>query len=526
MTIKDRVGKLSAATLLLLIVASGLLMAQGDETLGIGEREILGPGVNSKQAELMPRINGDGTRLYFIRKNAPGNLGGVEDQDDIYLSEMGPDGAWGEAVNIGEPLNTTGSDVLFWISPDEKTAILYHGRMVNGKERGLSIARKRGNRWEEPKALNIKGLKTVGNWYSASLSADQQFLLISYAPNPEREFNLDIFYATRLSNDLTSWSRPQPIKMINSPFIEASPWLAADGRTLFYISDRPESSGLADVFVSRRPTDSWDWWSPPEPLGYTVNTSSFEADVSLSADEKWLYTSRVANLEKTTYGRSDIFRNPMPEVLGSQIISTIKGRLTDEKTGAGISGTVTLSIQRQGVTIGEIPTDSDGHFSMMLLPGHLLTLAARAPGYDDAGTLFDGRFLDPWSEKPEVVIAMKRKSGEAVAERPDPIKVLFPTGGTTLSRSSTASIRRFAKNLQASGGGIVYVEGYTDSVGTSADNQALADRRAAAVASVLRSAGVAAGKIVARGLGEANPIGDNGTASGRRANRRVELRAE
>ena len=526
MTIKDRGGKLPTITLLLLFVMSGVLTAQGDETLGIGEREILGPGVNSKQAELMPRINSDGTRIYFIRKNAPGNLGGVEDQDDIYYSDMGADGTWQEAVNIGEPLNTTGSDVLFWISPDEKTALLYHGRRVNGKERGLSIARKKGNKWEEPEALKIKGLKTVGNWYAASLSSDLQYLLISYAPNPEREFNLDLFYATRVSDDLTSWSRPQPITMVNSPFIESSPWLAADGRTLFYISDRPESNGLADVFVTRRPTDSWDWWSPPEPLGYTVNTSSFEADVSLSADEKWLYTSRVANLEKTTYGRSDIYRNPMPEVLGSQIISIIKGKLTDEVSGAGVRGKVTLSMQRQGVTIGEISTDPNGQFSMMLLPGHLLTLAVKAPGYEDAGSLFDGRFLDPWSEKPEVVIAMKRKSGEAIPKRPDPITLLFPTGGTTLSRSSIGSIRRFAEKLQASGGGIVYLDGYTDSVGTTADNLTLAEKRADAVASVLRKSGIAAGKIVARGLGEANPTGDNGTAAGRRANRRVELRAE
>lgn len=68
----------------------------------------------------------------------------------------------------------------------------------------------------------------------------------------------------------------------------------------------------------------------------------------------------------------------------------------------------------------------------------------------------------------------------------------------------------------------VVVEGYTDSSGSSAYNQTLSERRAAAVADVLvNSFAVTPSRVSAIGYGEARPVANNDTAEGRRANRRV-----
>ncbi len=68
------------------------------------------------------------------------------------------------------------------------------------------------------------------------------------------------------------------------------------------------------------------------------------------------------------------------------------------------------------------------------------------------------------------------------------------------------------------------VTGHTDDRGNDAYNQRLSERRAAAVKAYLVKKGIAADRIAAKGYGETMPVEDNGTAEGRAANRRVEVR--
>ena len=69
----------------------------------------------------------------------------------------------------------------------------------------------------------------------------------------------------------------------------------------------------------------------------------------------------------------------------------------------------------------------------------------------------------------------------------------------------------------------IRTEGHTDASGSEAYNQQLSERRAATVKSLLIAQGVAPEKVSSVGYGESKPIGDNQTAEGSRANRRVEV---
>jgi outer membrane protein len=68
------------------------------------------------------------------------------------------------------------------------------------------------------------------------------------------------------------------------------------------------------------------------------------------------------------------------------------------------------------------------------------------------------------------------------------------------------------------------IEGHTDSVGAEAYNQALSERRAESVRQYLIGKGIGDSRMRAVGFGETQPVGDNGTAEGRAANRRVVLK--
>ena len=72
----------------------------------------------------------------------------------------------------------------------------------------------------------------------------------------------------------------------------------------------------------------------------------------------------------------------------------------------------------------------------------------------------------------------------------------------------------------------VTVVGHTDSEGSTDYNQQLSQRRAQAVIEYFESKNVNPQRLAALGRGETEPIADNKTDAGRRANRRVELLVE
>ena len=69
----------------------------------------------------------------------------------------------------------------------------------------------------------------------------------------------------------------------------------------------------------------------------------------------------------------------------------------------------------------------------------------------------------------------------------------------------------------------IEITGYTDTSGPEAYNQKLSERRANAVADYMAGKGTDRGRMIVKGMGEANPVADNATRAGRIKNRRVEL---
>lgn len=101
--------------------------------------------------------------------------------------------------------------------------------------------------------------------------------------------------------------------------------------------------------------------------------------------------------------------------------------------------------------------------------------------------------------------------------------VLFDTGMATLKPGAYTTIDRLATVLKEASDRKVMIEGHTDSVGADEYNQALSQRRAAAVQTALLERGVRSEQITALGKGESFPVAGNDNAAGRQQNRRVEM---
>ncbi len=101
--------------------------------------------------------------------------------------------------------------------------------------------------------------------------------------------------------------------------------------------------------------------------------------------------------------------------------------------------------------------------------------------------------------------------------------VLFGTDQSNLNAEGARTAQKLAQVLQQNPQRSVLIEGFTDSTGSTAHNQALSERRADAVRMTLADMGVARERIAVRGYGEEFPVADNNSSPNRQLNRRVEI---
>ena len=86
------------------------------------KKEVLGDGVNSRYNDITPVLTPDSKTLYFIRTKDPRNI--KVGKQDIWYSERKADGSWGNAKNLGRPVNSNFHNRMVSTSADGNTLIV------------------------------------------------------------------------------------------------------------------------------------------------------------------------------------------------------------------------------------------------------------------------------------------------------------------------------------------------------------------------------------------------------------------
>lgn len=135
-------------------------------------------------------------------------------------------------------------------------------------------------------------------------------------------------------------------------------------------------------------------------------------------------------------------------------------------------------------------------------------------------------------EREQLSAALRRQEIEQelrayrAAQSPEKLPINEPIFGfdeAQLPTDAKRDLSQVSEFLQNNPDRRILVEGFTDSIGSKEYNQALGKRRAEAVAQALQSEGISPDRIIVRGIGEAFPVANNDTATGRRQNRRTEI---
>jgi len=103
-------------------------------------------------------------------------------------------------------------------------------------------------------------------------------------------------------------------------------------------------------------------------------------------------------------------------------------------------------------------------------------------------------------------------------------QITFAPGSADIDTDARDTIDKIVGAMEHCQDVPMEIGGYTDSQGRETMNQALSQSRAEAVITALLGRRVLTGNLVAKGYGEAEPIGDNDTEAGRETNRRIEFK--
>lgn len=470
-------------------------------------------GVSTKYDDYAPSVTADGKMMSTTVLNPIcGYAGDERMQEDMYVSISKPDGGWTLSRPLAEPLNTPNNEGAQSFSADGRYmfyVICNHPDNIGSCDIYYSI--KMGNKWSKP--MNLGAPANTEYWETnpvMSPSGDELYLVSN---RPGGLGGSDIWKVKiRILKD----GRLEPYKdeplgaPVNTEGDEYTPFIHADGITLYYSSTGLNGMGGSDIYVT---TKKLGMWSTPKNLGYPINTNGNESGFVVNGKgDKAYYASNKINPE---YGTGlDIYEIDMPEEAKPLKMLFSPGRVTDASNGKPLNAYVEIFDQSTNNKIFESMSDRiEGDFVAFLPEGGSYGLSVRKDGY-----LFYTKEI--------------KQAGDSILVAMQPIVVgnvtrvdnlFFDTDKDRILAKSYAVIEHLYDFLKQNPKVKIEIVGHTDNVGQEKHNQDLSERRAASLKRALVDKGIAESRISTHGEGSSKPVASNATEEGRAQNRRVEV---
>ena len=478
--------------------------------------ENLGQNINSIYDEVAPFISPDGKTLYFVRKKHPDNVGGFKDEDDIWYSTL-VDSQWTPAKNIGYPLNNKYSNFVQSVTPDGNALLLGNVYNKDGSmSAGVSLSYKTRNGWSFPEKQIIDNFYNNSPYANYFLSNNGRVLLMAIE-RKDSKGGLDLYVS--FLKDENHWSEPKNLgPIVNTCMNDYSPFLAADGVTLYYSTEGYPGYGKADIFVTKRLDDTWQNWTLPQNLGPVLNSNEADAKYNIPASGKYAYFSS----EKNSIGGSDIFRIKLPEKAKPKPVVLISGRVLNDRTNEPVAAKIYVEELPSGKEVAIARTDpKTGAFKIILPAGKKYGFRAVAKGFFEVNKNIDLTDITEYTEIEDEIMRIGPVEVGTVVRLNN---IFFEFAKAILKPESFPELNRTVEFLKNNPNVEIEIAGHTDNIGSEITNLKLSQKRAQAVADYLIEHGIDPKRLIVKGYGESRPIAFNNTEEGRAMNRRVEFK--
>ena len=465
----------------------------------------IGDGVNTSESEYFPSITIDGGELVFTRR-----LRGFN--EDFFTSKRRL-GEWDIAKSMTGNVNTDQNEGAQIISQDGEWLVFTGCNRRDGfGSCDLYISYRTKDGWTE--GINLGPTVNSDQWDSQPcLSPDKRDLYFT-SRRLGGYGGADIYVSHLLPNG--KWGEPENLgPSVNTSGDEQSPFIHADNQTFYFTSNSWPGYGDDDLFYVRKGPNGV--WSNPVNLGYPINTISREGTLFIAADGKTAY---YASDRSDSRGGLDIYTFELREDIRPYKTLWVKGQVFDKKTTKGLPSAVELIDLSNKQLISKVQTDELGNYLLTLPVGKDYAFNVNRKGYlfYSDNFLLSGSFPDSVYEKNIPLTPIE--TGASIVLK----NIFFDTNKFDLKPESQAELDKVTELLNENPSLKIQISGHTDNVGKPADNLILSDNRAKAVVNYLILNGIDEQRLSFKGYGETMPIADNKTEEGKAMNRRTEMK--
>ncbi len=273
-------------------------------------------GVSSRHDEILPYLSPDGTEFYYLRRLP------VKKERTYYARELEEthwrlcmsrrtDSTFSQGVELPAPFNSGQPEGSVSLTADGRE--LYYSVITNHQGYANSdlymVRRDAAGSWSAAERLGQQ-VNNADSWESQpTVSADGRTLV--FASNRRGGHGgTDLWRCHRLPNG--DWSRPENLgDKVNTRGNEKMPFLAADGHTLYFLSDGWQGFGGYDIYFA----DLADpYGNRPTNMGLPLNTEADESGFGVTADGRRAYfAGRLDDSRSSDILAFDLYPAARPE---------------------------------------------------------------------------------------------------------------------------------------------------------------------------------------------------------------------
>ena len=474
----------------------------------------IGPGVNSEANEYFPRITADEETLVFTKLVTDPHRtfrGEAFQHEDFYVSHK-TDTGWTQAESMGAPLNSKMNEGAHSLTTDGYIMIFTACQRSDSKGScDLYLSINQNNEWTDP--VNLGRPVNSGSWESQpSISPDGKTLYF-VSNRPGGLGKMDI-WKSELKNGF--WGKPENLgPPINSPDNDKSPFIHFDNRTLYFASDRDPGMGGLDLFMSQK--DSTGKWEKPKNLGYPINTHRNEEGLIVNTRGNTAYFSS----NRGDQNGEDIYSFSLYSEVRPNQVSCIKWKVYDIDTHEPLKSDFELiDLATLDTAMEAKSRPGTGKFLLCLPSGKDYALTVSKKGYLFFSENFALKAKNTYQEPLHIDVPLQKiEIGKTIVLK----NIFFKTDSFSLKSESRAELMKLVRFMKRNQRLVAEISGHTDSRGSEKYNQELSEKRAKSVYDFLIMHGISVDRLTYKGYGESKPVATNKTAKGRAQNRRTEF---
>jgi OmpA-OmpF porin, OOP family len=476
------------------------------------KKRMLSDTVNRFMLQYFPVLTADQQHMIFTRRVTDG----PNDDEDLVVCDKDENNKWKLPVSISKNINTKLNEGTCTISADGRKIIFTScaGRDGIGSC-DLYESKKIGNDWTEPKNLgrNVNSL----DWESQpSLSADGRTL---YFVSDRRAGlgNRDIWVSNL--NDAGQWTKAVNAgKQVNSQYDEISPFIHVNNQTLYFASNGLPGFGGYDIFYCERDSNAW---TSPKNIGAPLNDHEDQFSLFITADGKKGYYSHEETL-KSGFSRSKIYEIEIPEENQMKFRSNyVTGIITDKISKRPLKAKIELINLKTNKIESLVESDSiTGEYLIVLTQGAEYGLYVNKDSYLFKSYNFNYSEVKDFEPIVANIELEKAKEGSIVVLN----NIFFDVDKYNLQDRSKSELQKIIRFLTENPQLRIEISGHTDNSGSAVYNRELSEKRARSVFQYLSQNNISPKRLVAKGYGPDQPIALNTTEEGRQLNRRIEFK--